>query len=257
MINWDNFIFFAFSALFCWILASFFAIKSKEKSSIAILLHSLGIFIYTFFIIGFWIYIERPPLRTLGETRLWFVFFLSIISLLIYLFWHFKLIFSFTTVLSAVFILINIFKPEIHNKELMPALQSFWFIPHVVTYMFSYAFLGTSFLLTLYHLFRKKSTLLPYFDDLVRIGWASFSIAMFLGALWAKEAWGIFWDWDPKETWALLTWLLYLIYLLYRKTYPSSIKKSLLIIVLAFIFLQFCWYGVNYLPTPEKSLHAY
>ena len=67
---------------------------------------------------------ERPPLRTMGETRLWFSFFLSIIGITTYILWKNKIGLVFANILSSIFIIINIFNVEIHYKTLMPALQS-------------------------------------------------------------------------------------------------------------------------------------
>ena len=63
----------------------------------------------------------------------------------------------FSTLLSTVFIVINIVKPDIHNKVLMPALQSPWFSPHVIIYMFSYAILGAVTLIAIYYLLKRKN----------------------------------------------------------------------------------------------------
>jgi len=257
MINWENFIFFSVASIICWGIASVLSAITSKKSTIAILFALLGISIYATFIIGYWIFIDRPPLRTMGETRLWFSFFLAAAGFLIYMLWHYRFILSFTTLLSTLFIIINILKPEIHHKELMPALQSIWFIPHVVIYMISYAFLGASFLFAVYRLFNKNPYLSKATDNLVSIGTGAFTLGMFMGSLWAKEAWGVFWDWDPKETWALMTWLFYLIYLLHRKIFPNAHTRAMVLLIVAFLFLLICWFGVNYLPYPEKSLHLY
>ena len=85
----------------------------------------------------YWISLERPPMRTMGETRLWYSFFLPLAGIITYGRWKYKWILGFSTILSLVFVCINIFKPEIHNKTLMPALQSPWFTPHVIVYMFA------------------------------------------------------------------------------------------------------------------------
>ena len=77
-----------------------------------------------------------------------------------------------------VFICVNLFKPEIHNKTLMPALQSPWFAPHVIVYMFAYALLGAATLMAVYLLFFKKNCLmdvppkteLEITDNLVYVG---------------------------------------------------------------------------------------
>ena len=110
------------------------------------------------FIAGLWVSLERPPLRTMGETRLWYSFFLPVAGLLTYLRWNYRWILSFTTILSAVFIMVNLLNPDIHNKVLMPALQSPWFAPHVIIYMFSYAILGAVTLIAIYYLIREKES---------------------------------------------------------------------------------------------------
>lgn len=111
------------------------------------------------FIFGMWISLERPPMRTMGETRLWYSFFLPLAGLITYVRWKYKWILSFSCILSLVFICINIFKPEIHNKTLMPALQSPWFAPHVIVYMFAYAMLGAAVVMAVYLLWFKRRIL--------------------------------------------------------------------------------------------------
>ena len=139
--SWEYFILFAVVALVCWSLGAFAAWKGK-KTVWAYGFTLLGLAVFFCFILGMWVSLERPPMRTMGETRLWYSFFLPLAGLITYIRWKYKWILSFSCVLSLVFICINIFKPEIHNKTLMPALQSPWFAPHVIVYMFAYAMLG-------------------------------------------------------------------------------------------------------------------
>ena len=145
----------------------------------------------------------------------------------------------------------------------MPALQSPWFAPHVIVYMFSYALLGAATVMALYQLFFKKGKPLDrkemdITDNLVNVGLAFLTFGMLFGALWAKEAWGHYWSWDPKETWAAVTWLAYLLYLHYRTYRPKSIKPALWILLIAFVLLQVTWWGINYLPSAQgSSVHTY
>ena len=78
-----------------------------------------------------------------------------------------------------------------------------------------------------------------------------------IGAIWAKEAWGHYWTWDPKETWALLTWLCYLIYIHIRFQHRQSIKTPLWFLAGSFVVLLLCWFGVNYIPAAQTSIHTY
>ena len=118
-----------------WAAGAALAYKSKRKTMPAILTVA-GLVVFGIFIAGLWVSLERPPLRTMGETRLWYSFFLPVAGVLTYMRWNYKWILSFTTVLSTVLVIVNIANPDIHNKVLMPALQSPWFAPHVIIYMF-------------------------------------------------------------------------------------------------------------------------
>lgn len=234
----------------------------KNKSLKAIIFTVLGLLVFFSFIVSMWISLERPPLRTMGETRLWYSFFLPFAGILIYSRWKYKWIFSFSTLLSVVFICVNLLKPEIHNKTLMPALQSPWFAPHVIVYMFAYALLGAATIMAIYLLFFKKDEAEPkemdICDNLVYVGMSFMTIGMLFGALWAKEAWGHYWAWDPKETWAAVTWFAYLVYIHYRMNSPRCQCTALCMLVIAFILLQMCWWGINYLPSAQGvSVHTY
>ena len=258
--SWDLFAWFALSAVGCWVAGSFFAWRDRRLPALGFSV--LGLLVYASFIVGFWLALERPPLRTQGETRLWYSFFLPLAGVLVYSRWRYKWILTFTTVLALVFICVNLFKPEIHSKNLMPALQSPWFAPHVIVYMLSYALLGAAALMALYLLFfrRGKETdhEMAMTDNLVYVGLAFLTFGMLFGALWAREAWGTFWGWDPKETWAAITWLCCVLYILFRKARPASVRTAILLLLFTYLCLQMCWWGINYLPSAKAtSVHVY
>lgn len=257
---WDNFIWFALVSVVMWIFAAFAAWKNRRCISIG--LTSLGLLVFFAYIMLLWITLERPPMRTMGETRLWYSFFLPLAGLITYTRWRYKWILSFSTVLAVVFICVNLFKPEIHTKALMPALQSAWFAPHVIVYMFAYAMLGGATIMAVYLLCVKKTkpsdNEMEITDNMVDVGWAFLSIGMLFGALWAKEAWGHYWSWDPKESWAAATWMAYLLYIHLRLTNHKYTVISLWCLLFSFILLQMCWWGINYLPSAQAtSVHTY
>ena len=128
MITWDNFYLFATVSICLWLTGAISALRSSGQSKIAVVLTVAGITCLGIFIAGLWISLQRPPLRTMGETRLWYSFFMGIAGLLTYIRWKYRWILSFSTLLSTVFVIINLLKPEIHDQSLMPALQSVWFI---------------------------------------------------------------------------------------------------------------------------------
>ena len=249
MLTWNEFYLFGAASL---IMAAAGAVTAFFNRRYAIFLTCAAVAVFASFIAGFWISLERPPLRTMGETRLWYSFFALISGLFTFVRWRYKWILSFSAVLAAVFVMINIFRPEIHDQTLMPALQSPWFIPHVTVYMFSYSLLGCAFLLACVGLFSERHDILPAADTLIYIGTAFLTLGMLSGALWAKQAWGHYWSWDPKET-----WLSYLLYMHLRIFGKVSRKALCLLIVFSFISLQMCWWGVNYLPSAQDSVHVY
>ena len=172
--------------------------------------------------------------------------------------WKYKWAVAISIVISFILIFYYLIYPKIDNKALMPALQSPWFVPHVVVYMVAYSLFCVATINALFLLFRsKKRERMDLCDNLVYMGTAFLTLGMLMGALWAKEAWGHYWSWDPKETWAAATWLCYLIYIHFRhhKQYRQNI--ALYILVFAFLVLQLCWVGVNYLPSAQNSIHVY
>ena len=262
MISWEHFIYFAIAAVLLWAVGALAA--WKKKSAIAYSSTILGLAVFFSFILMMWISLERPPLRTMGETRLWYSFFLPLAGIIVYSRWRYRWILSFSTILALVFICVNLFRPEIHSKTLMPALQSPWFAPHVIVYMFAYAIFGVATLMAGFLLVKQRnqssqfSTLNAQLDDLVYVGLAFMTIGMLFGALWAKEAWGHYWSWDPKETWAAITWFSYLVYVHYRRIPTHKPKLALWTLLFSFILLQICWWGINYLPSAlGSSVHVY
>ena len=257
---WSYFIVFALLSVALWTTGAWAAWRNRRQLAFAAT--GLGLAVFFAYILIMWITLERPPLRTMGETRLWYSFFLPLAGIIVYSRWQYKWILGFSTLLAAVFVCINLFSPEIHSKTLIPALQSPWFAPHVIVYMMAYALLGAAVVMSVYLLFCKKEAgtdrEMEITDNLVYVGLSFMTLGMLMGAIWAKEAWGHYWAWDPKETWAAITWLSYLVYIHYRLYRPRSIRPSLWIIIIAFCLLQMCWWGINYLPSAQgMSVHTY
>ncbi len=258
--TWDAFIYFALATVVLWLLSAFLIFK-EAYTKFAKFFTVLGIAIFFSFIIGLWIGQARPPLRTMGETRLWYSFFIAIVGLLTYYRWRYKWLLSFSNVVASVFVVVNILKPEIHSTNLMPALQSYWFIPHVTVYILSYAMMGaatiTSFIqLRNYKKGRVDQRLYELLDNLVYVGLAFLLLGMLMGAIWAKEAWGHYWSWDPKETWAFVTSCGYLLYI-HMRLRNSHPKATLWVLSVSFVLLMITWVGVNYLPAAQGSVHVY
>jgi cytochrome c-type biogenesis protein CcsB len=172
---------------------------------------------------------------------------------------------------------------------LVPALQSNWLMMHVTVMIVSYAALILGSLLSIAFLIycvskfgingidlnstkmdsglslETKTNQLPFKNKIalnldylsyriIGIGFPFLTIGILSGAVWANEAWGSYWSWDPKETWALLTWLVFAIYLHTRFTKGWEGTRPALIAACGFIVVWVCYLGVNLLG---EGLHSY
>ena len=138
----------------------------------------------------------------------------------------------------------------------MPALQSDWFVPHVLAYMISYALCAVAFIM-LFRLWcaKERAELRRAIYQILRTAFPFMTFGMLSGALWAEEAWGQYWSWDAKEVWSLITWGLYLIYFHCRKS--SWSQKADIAHALAFLALLTTFFLVNLLPKLGSLLHSY
>lgn len=255
MLGWNIFPWITVATVALAVVASVLALCNRRVG--ALVTSSMAVVVLSAFVAVLWLSLERPPMRTMGETRLWYSLFLLVAGVATYARWRFKWVLSFSTMMATVFMVINCLRPELHDKGLMPALQSAWFMPHVSVYMFSYALLGVATLLSLYYLVKRNDTILPAIDNLLGGGLALFTVGMLTGALWAKQAWGEYWSWDAKEAWAAATWFIYLGAIHLRLLRPKATRAFCLLLIVGFLSLQMCWYGVNYLPSAAKSVHSY
>nr|YP_010851182.1 cytochrome c biogenesis protein ccs1 [Aphanocladia delicatula]WGH14133.1 cytochrome c biogenesis protein ccs1 [Aphanocladia delicatula] len=88
----------------------------------------------------------------------------------------------------------------------------------------------------------------------IGLGFPLLTVGIISGAVWANDAWGTYWSWDPKETWALITWIIFAIYLHSRLNKQIDGKKPAIIASFGFIIIWICYLGVNFLG---KGLHSY
>jgi cytochrome c-type biogenesis protein CcsB len=149
------------------------------------------------------------------------------------------------------------------STDLIPALQNnLMMTAHVSSAIFAYATLAVSFAAAVLFLVqdRKSISWLPkkeMLDDIgyraVTIGFPLLALVLILGSVWAHEAWGSYWSWDPKETASLVTWLIYAIYLHTRSLRGWRGSRSAVVLLIGFAAVCFTYYG-NYF---FGGLHAY
>jgi cytochrome c-type biogenesis protein CcsB len=155
-------------------------------------------------------------------------------------------------------------------EPLIPALQSNWLTYHVLTCFLGYAAFAVSFGASIAFLLKKKdapptteddAVSLPALDMLDEIiykgnavGFLLLGIGIITGAVWANYAWGSYWSWDPKETWSLITWLIYAAFLHARLTRGWRGSKTAILSIIGFCGVLFTFLGVNYVLS---GLHSY
>jgi ABC-type transport system involved in cytochrome c biogenesis permease subunit len=134
----------------------------------------------------------------------------------------------------------------------IPALRSNWLLLHVSFSFIGEAFFVVGFITAILFLATKDEKRRLDFDRLtyttIGIGYVFFTAgALAFGAIWAEQAWGRWWSWDPKETWALVTWLVYTVYLHVRTDHEAQGFLPAVISVVGFLCTVFTFFGVNYL----------
>ena len=138
---------------------------------------------------------------------------------------------------------------------IVPSLQSYWLVIHVLSMIVGIAFFTVSFCATMVYLWRRWRG--QPFSDLrdieemvykaIALGFPFYGIGgLVFGGIWAKEAWGSYWEWDPKETAMLTAWLVYAIYLHARVRWGPASKTVAWLSVAGFFAVMYAWIGINY-----------
>ena len=122
---------FALVILGLWLLAGALRLREATRRA-ALSMLGISLVLYLLYLARLWVFLDRPPLRSLGETRLWYAFFLSIIALILDLRWRLGWFTASALAMAGLFLGYDLLHPEAFEKELMPALMSPWFVPHVV-----------------------------------------------------------------------------------------------------------------------------
>lgn len=207
--------------------------------------------------------IGHAPLSNLYESLVFFAWALALALLVAR--WRFGVDTVVLLGLPLVFLtMASTFLLDHSIKPLIPALQSNWLVAHVITCFLGYAGFAVSFVAAVLLLLSRGvaglGKHLPRKDVLdevvyrsVLVGFPMLTVGIITGAAWADYAWGTYWSWDPKETWSLVTWLVYSAFLHARLARGWSGGRMALLSVLGFAAVLFTYFGVNYLP----GLHSY
>lgn len=245
------------AAILAYVCAGGLFLRQKEK--LAFLLaasgwaFNLGIFIKNWYINGY------PPFasmyQVLSDISLLFV----VLMVLILKFKpEQKWVAPYFCFGAVVPLIGTLFMDRNMRWSLMPALRSPYFVPHVFSYVLSYALCAVAFLLTVMALVKKGKR--QKYEDAVylilRIAFPFMVLGLLLGALWADQVWGNYWTWDIKEVWSLITAAFYLCYFHARKV-PKMQKYAPIFSLIGFVALIFTFLCVNVLPNVGGSMHTY
>ncbi|NCO59719.1 MAG: c-type cytochrome biogenesis protein CcsB [Deltaproteobacteria bacterium CG_4_8_14_3_um_filter_51_11] len=213
----------------------------------------------------------RAPFSNLYESLIFFAWTLVLLYLIVEWRTKNKSAGAFVTPLIFLALAYASFSPNISSKimPLIPALKSNWLITHVITCFLGYAAFALSFGFSLMYLFKGNDSanntasflrLIPargILDELnyqmVVIGFLMLTLGIITGSVWAHSAWGSYWSWDPKETWSLITWLVYAAVIHSRLVRGWKGRKIIILCIVGFACVLFTYFGVNYLA----GLHSY
>lgn len=252
-------------------------LKKDAIGHLATLLAGIGLIANISALTIRWIITDRPPLSNGYEFIL--TFCLGIVAVYIFAEFRYKLkaLGSFVMPIPfilLVFIIMKMGPSERVAAAIPPALKSQWLTFHVFTAMLAYGAFAISFGLGIMYLLKAganeptgkkaKESWIARFPDknvldelsykVIGFAFPMLTLCIVTGAIWANYAWGTYWSWDPKETWSLITWIIYAAYLHARLMYGWKGNRAAWMAILGFVAVLFTFFGVNYLL---PGLHSY
>ena len=254
-----------FAAMIVYFL--FTALKKEKLSKLAIGVQALALLLHTAALVCRGIGAGRLPLTNQYEFAASFAWGLCLVSLIFILKFRFPVLGTFLTPL--IFLVIGYAAMQSKEvKDLMPSLRSNWLGFHVSTAIIAYGSFGVSAVVSAIFLCRtrmrdesfwgqhvpnrEKLDLISYRS--VCLGLLFLTFTILTGAIWAERAWGSYWSWDPKETWSLITWIIYAVYLHLRVNRGWRGTSAAVFAVIGFVCVLFTYVGVN---TLLPGIHSY
>ncbi|SDE97100.1 cytochrome c biogenesis protein CcsA [Sporomusa acidovorans] len=140
-----------------------------------------------------------------------------------------------------------------------PVLKSIWLSAHVFTAVLAYGAFALAAAISASYLFYTRQSFKGLDVEkavysIIVFGFLTLTITIILGAIWAEQAWGSYWSWDPKEIWSLITWGVYALYFHFRNSKNWSEPLTARFAIIGFIIVLFTFFGVNFLM---RGLHSY
>jgi len=236
--------------------------KKDKVAKIAWLIFLAGLAAQTAYLVVRGVTARRLPLSNQFEFATAFAWGIALMLLIVRL--RLKADWLSVAVMPMVFLVLSYAALQPREvTELMPALRSAWFGFHIGSAVFSYsAFIIAGCVGLRYLIVSKKGSAdelkLHQMDYLsyrmIALGFLLLTVTILSGALWAEQAWSAFWTWDPKEVWALITWIIYAVYLHLRLRGKRKGTVMAWYAMIAVPVVLFTFAGVN---TIMPGLHSY
>ncbi len=242
----------------------------EHLSKLALSITSIGFASHTLALITRYAEAGHTPVTNLHESLSFFAWMMIGVLLIVNLKYKVKILGAFITPIALILMLFALALPK-EILPLAPVLRSFWHPFHVVFAFLGNAIFALAFCCGVMYLIQerrlkskkigaitKRLPPLKVLDDLnyqsLKFGFPLLTLGIITGAVWANYAWGRYWDWDPKETWSLITWLLYAALLHQRLTVGWRGRKAAIMAIVGFLAVVFTFLGVNLLLS---GLHTY
>jgi cytochrome c-type biogenesis protein CcsB len=235
----------------------------------------VGLIMMTAAILIRWRLADRPPFSNMYESLILFAWAISFVYLILEFAYGIRIAGAIASLLAVIAIAAASFFDNT-IEALVPALQSNWLLYHVLTCFVGYAAFAISAAASVVYLILRVSGKAPkaagseaatelvrvlqsFNYEAVRFGFLSLGVGIITGAVWANEAWGTYWSWDPKETWSLITWIIYAIMIHFKYVSGRFGIKDInffnaVCSILGFLAVVFTYFGVNFLLS---GLHSY
>ncbi len=250
-------------------LVFFFSQREHLRKVARIIFLSSGI-LQTLYILSRYLIAGYTPITSQHEAVTFFAWSVTWAYLSFHWRYSVKNFGTFVSILTLIMLVIAAFASRAF-EPLTPALQSLWLPVHAGVSVMAYGFLALAFCGGLMYLLQERElkskrfgffySRLPSLESLdqlnshcVTTGFVFLTLGIISGSAWARQAWGTYWHWDPKETWSLITWFLYAAQIHQRLTYGWRGKRAAVMAVIGFCAVLFTLWGVTFLL---GGVHSY
>ncbi|PCJ16768.1 MAG: hypothetical protein COB02_15470 [Candidatus Cloacimonadota bacterium] len=263
-INYNHFEPFSLSYfIYIFTLLLFIVTRNKNYWYLPLMTGFLGFTFTTLGLLSRSFILARPPLANVFESII-FASWICVLSAHLLFYKKEKQNFYIISIFTALLILSSKFllpiSEDLLNLEVV-LRSNLWLGLHVCFVVSSFAILSVSSVLSHYYLFLSSKklaipdSLIFYIHNNIKMGVFLLGVGTVLGGIWANSTWGRFWGWDPKETWVLITLIVYMILLHCKRMSWLSDYIVALASILSFLFILITWYGVNFII--GTGLHSY